>query len=350
MKNVPYPAHALYDAREAIAFIRTQAPGRRVIVAGLCSGAWHAFQAAREGLAVDAVMSINPPLYLRDGMTRTHAWNDYQQIETYRTGLREPACWKRALRGQSAYRSFFRLAALYAVKKMKGLIGVAFGAQLVDGLARDLAAIGARGIPCFFVFSRGDGGLEYFQLHAKAAPPRRGGPPSIQHEIVDDAGHTFNPPAAQRAVRTVTRLREPTDTRCAPGARESSRAVEPRSLTAHSCRNDGEAAEPQSRHRTAHAHQLFLERHQTSAGLIPDAARRQSGRGGERWMNDFLTYSGTSQTVSIRRAESTRRFQDRARASWCLHAREPLLRGCGRSRRCRDPRERHQRCNPRDPR
>jgi alpha-beta hydrolase superfamily lysophospholipase len=198
--NVAYPDHALDDAREAIEFVRAHAPGRMVIVAGLCAGGWHAFRAAREGLAVDAIVSINPPLYLRDGMVQTESWNDYQQVETYRTALREPARWARALRGQSSYRSFFRLAASHAKGKLKGLAGSAFGGRLVDGLARDLVHINARGITSLFVFSRGDGGLEYFQLHAGPMGRRRARH-GISHVIVDDAGHTFNPAEARQTLR-----------------------------------------------------------------------------------------------------------------------------------------------------
>ena len=50
-ENDVYPAHALDDANQAIALVRKEAPDRRVIVAGICSGAWIAFLAARERLS-----------------------------------------------------------------------------------------------------------------------------------------------------------------------------------------------------------------------------------------------------------------------------------------------------------
>jgi alpha-beta hydrolase superfamily lysophospholipase len=201
-ENVWYPAHALDDLREAITFITTQAPGRRLIVAGLCSGGWHAFRAACEGLAVDAIVSINPPLYLRDGIPTPAGWNEYKQVETYRTALREPARWARALRGRSAYRSFLRFAACQAVRKLRGRIGAAFGGRFVDGLARDLTGMSAGGVTILFVFSRGERGLQYFQLHG-SAPRRRNARERIRLVVVDDAGHTFSPPAAQQALRGI---------------------------------------------------------------------------------------------------------------------------------------------------
>ena len=102
--NVAYPAHALDDAREAIAFVRKHAPGRRLILAGLCSGGWHAFRTAREGLPVDAIVCINAPLYLRDGLWRmTRRSLEYREMLGYRRMLRDRDRWANALRGRSEY-------------------------------------------------------------------------------------------------------------------------------------------------------------------------------------------------------------------------------------------------------
>ena len=56
---VPYPAHMLEDARAAIAFVRSAAPDRRVIAAGLCSGGGWRSRAARDGLAADEIYAVN---------------------------------------------------------------------------------------------------------------------------------------------------------------------------------------------------------------------------------------------------------------------------------------------------
>ena len=204
LENVAYPPHALDDAREAIAFMRKQAPGRRLIVAGLCSGGWHAFCAAREGLQVDAILAVNAPLYLRDGVWPTiKQWIEYQEIGNYRSKLRDPARWVNALRGRAAYGYFARFAASYVRQKVGGRIASVFGSRLLDGLVRDLDGIRARGITSLFVFSRGDAGLEYFKLHAGPAFLRRKARKSIRYVVVDAAGHTFSPPEAQQALRQI---------------------------------------------------------------------------------------------------------------------------------------------------
>jgi alpha-beta hydrolase superfamily lysophospholipase len=202
-ENVAYPAHALDDAREAIAFVSKQAPGRRVILAGLCSGAWHAFCAAKDGLQVDGIVSVNPPLYLRDRAPKTTQKPEYQEIGSYRRALRDPARWRKVLRGRSAYWSFVRFAGAYVKWKTSGWLGAAFGGRLLDGLARDLNAITARGVTSLFVFSSGDTGLEYFRIQGEPALRRRHVRKRIRHIVVDGAGHTFSPPAAQQSLREV---------------------------------------------------------------------------------------------------------------------------------------------------
>ena len=202
--NVSYPPHALDDAREAIAFVRKQAPGRRVIVTGLCSGGWHAFLGARAGLPVDAIISLNAPLYLYRGEATpsTQAWMEHQRTESYGTALRDPHRWIRALRGRSAYASFLRFAVVYVWGKVTARFKVTFGSRL-DALARDLFDISARGITSLFVFSEGEPGLDYFRPRARAVLRQRKARERILYTVVDGADHTFASPAAQQTLRGI---------------------------------------------------------------------------------------------------------------------------------------------------
>jgi dienelactone hydrolase len=196
--NIAYPAHAIDDAREAVAFLRAKAPGRRVIAIGLCSGAWHAFRAALGGLDIDAIVSVNPPLYLRDG--RSHA-QEYQEVGAYRSAMRDRARWANALRGRIAYGNLVRFCAGYVKRKAVASVRSLLGGRWREGLARELDVISARGITSLFVFSHGDTGLEYFRLCASATLVRRRAQGRIRYCVVDGAGHTFSPADAQRTLR-----------------------------------------------------------------------------------------------------------------------------------------------------
>jgi alpha-beta hydrolase superfamily lysophospholipase len=201
-EGIVYSSHMLDDACEAIAFIRKEAPRRPVIVTGLCSGGWLAFRVAREGLPVDAIVPINPPMYLRD--TAGVQWaTDGDQLRRYKKSLRDPSKWVKALRGHASYATFMRVAANTLGRHVTDRVNGVFRDALQDGVAKDLCGIAERGIRSLFVFSRGDDGLAYFQLHAQAALERAGVSDLVRQVIVDGAGHTFRPRAAQRALHQI---------------------------------------------------------------------------------------------------------------------------------------------------
>ena len=119
-------------------------------------------------------VAINPPLYLRDGIANGNKWIG----------------------------SVMRLAAARISRATVARIGSALPGRRPGELARELMAISGRGVTSCFVFSRGDTGLEYFQLCGE--PWLRGAMRDrIQHRVVNGAGHTFSPPAAQRALREI---------------------------------------------------------------------------------------------------------------------------------------------------
>jgi alpha-beta hydrolase superfamily lysophospholipase len=199
--NVAYPAHMLDDAREAIAFVRRAAPERRVIVAGLCSGGWLAFRAARDGLDIDGIVSINPPMYLRDGSAGRQWVHDGRELERYQRSMRDPAKWMKALRGGASYATFTRMAASALAQRVTIGLSGRRGDALPDSLARDLTAIADREVRALFVFSRGDNGFAYFQLHGQPALRRSTVRHFIQHVVIEDAGHACRPQAAQQRLR-----------------------------------------------------------------------------------------------------------------------------------------------------
>jgi alpha-beta hydrolase superfamily lysophospholipase len=201
--NVAYPAHMLDDAREAIAFVQKEAMHGRVIAAGLCSGGWLAFQAARDGLAVEAVVSINPPMYLRDRNAGLQWVADANEFDRYQHSMRNPSKWLKALSGGAAYAHFMRVSASALRRSVAARVGGVLGDVIPEGLARDLRTIADRGTRALFVFSRGDDGLQYFQWHAQAALRRARVREFVQHLIVDGAGHTFRPRAAQQQLREI---------------------------------------------------------------------------------------------------------------------------------------------------
>jgi alpha-beta hydrolase superfamily lysophospholipase len=203
--NVSYPSHMLDDAKAAIAFVKKAAPGRPVIAVGLCSGAWMAYRAAAEHLPVAAIAAINPPLYLLE-RDRGASWLA-QRAEARRYGqsMRVPGKWAKALRGRASFASFALVAGGVLSRRVANRLGGAFSDTVPEGLASDLVGIARHGVRALFVFSAHSDGLAYFEAHAGPALRRAFVREALKSVVVEGAGHSFRPRAAQRRLRDLLR-------------------------------------------------------------------------------------------------------------------------------------------------
>jgi pimeloyl-ACP methyl ester carboxylesterase len=132
----PYDQEFLQDVRDFVAFARAQG-FQKVVVAGLCSGAWMAVQA---GLCTrtDAVVAINPQLY----------WSPGDPVEALLTETRAR---------RAPIRRRDELGRRYHFWSALDVVGVRPDA------ARWLTDLDRKGVPTLLAFAAGDDGLEYLQ-------------------------------------------------------------------------------------------------------------------------------------------------------------------------------------------
>lgn len=131
----PYDAHCVRETVAALRDLREDYP--RVVLLGLCAGAYAGMKAALE-VAVDGVVAINPQLYWVPGdpvealisTTRARRTGERQRIER----------WRRA--------------GLWSALDLVGIRPRA---------ARWLSALSARRIPTLLLFAQGDDGIEYLR-------------------------------------------------------------------------------------------------------------------------------------------------------------------------------------------
>lgn len=199
---IAYPPHAMDDIRSAVAEVRSRSDGCRVMLVGICSGGWHAFQAARDRVPVDGILAVNPPLYFREGPGYSpQELADQVELRRYTRSLTKLDKWKKALQGRASISTFARVSVVGCWRSLRSTL-VALGLRLKrDGLEGDLQDITARGIPACFAFSESDLTLGYFELRARGAIRRSRG--RIQWTVVDHADHTFRPIRAQAALRSL---------------------------------------------------------------------------------------------------------------------------------------------------
>jgi alpha-beta hydrolase superfamily lysophospholipase len=140
-ENLPYPDHALDDVRAAVALVRGRPGIRRVILAGLCSGAWHAFRAACEGVLVEAIFLVNTPLFLGDGAADSRELSEVHELQRYGRSFRDPAKWAKALRGRAGYWTLIRLTVAMLFRKSTRFVRTALGADEPQYYAATMAVI-----------------------------------------------------------------------------------------------------------------------------------------------------------------------------------------------------------------
>jgi hypothetical protein len=128
---------------------------------------------------------------------------DVDELERYQRSIRDPWKWVKVLRGAASYVSLVQVAARSMSRHVSARVSGVLGDTGADSLAQDLCSIAGRRIRALFVFSHGDDGLAYFELHAQTALRRAGVRQLVQHVVVEGAGHTFRPRAAQRTLRAL---------------------------------------------------------------------------------------------------------------------------------------------------
>jgi dienelactone hydrolase len=212
-----YSDIAMHDVRRALAWLRAQPGVQRVAVLGLCSGAFHAFEAASQHLPLDVAVMINPLVFFRPERVdfdavpaQDHA---VQQLSSEALrNLRDPARWRKLLSGEVNYA--FILATLgrrvgLAAKRVGRLLARGVGLPLVDDLAGKLrrAAVHHRGNDVqprlHFVFAAGDPGQGLLEAEAGRTLRvlQRQGRVAVQR--VAAADHTFSRAAARLQLQAV---------------------------------------------------------------------------------------------------------------------------------------------------
>jgi alpha/beta superfamily hydrolase len=193
--NEVFPPAAVDDMRLAVEWVQTHYGVHDISIVGLCSGAFHAMQAAFDAIPVNRAMMVNPETYF---------WNENQSIfdrqtvdlirqrDTPRTMLSAES-WKRLIRGEIDVRY---VLGTYTGRLWLGLesrvrdFARHLRLRLPDDLGSQLEACAARGIRLIFVFSRGEPGLNLLRLQGGISIGRLG--ERCRIHIVDNADHVFS--------------------------------------------------------------------------------------------------------------------------------------------------------------
>ena len=219
-ENVTYPATAFRDIDLTLNHLHTQLGVRRVVLLGLCSGAYAAFQAAAQltnPVLVESVL-INPlTFFWKEGMSLETA-ADAQRLQSFQecmTALWQPGKWWKILSGKSKLgitgilkilqdrmRLRFRFAPKVTPSNCDSTREPFPTHPVQEDLPGDLERIekAGRHLACFFASSDPGYGLLTFHARRKVKELLRAGKMSVF--FIDNADHTFSQAQSAPGSRT----------------------------------------------------------------------------------------------------------------------------------------------------
>ncbi len=213
-ENDCYPASAFDDLQRAIDALEARYGVRRVVLLGLCSGAYAAFQAAAQfttPVLVESVL-VNPLTYfwademkVDDVMSQQHLRDHYSM-----SSARQWRKWVKFLTGQTrltpwgamklvAQRVVHRVSKLRLPKAHRTMLPTCRKPSHPpsDDLPRDLEWLAARGRTLAMFVSTTDPGYVILKYHAARQAKRLMKLDQLRVSFISDADHTFSRRAAR---------------------------------------------------------------------------------------------------------------------------------------------------------
>jgi pimeloyl-ACP methyl ester carboxylesterase len=197
VENIVYGDHAVDDVELAVGWAR-RAGAREVAVVGLCSGAYHALEAACAGQPIDTVVAINPlTFHYTPGLPLDFtAFRVTLDTERWTRSTLSLASWRKVLRGEVDVRRIASVVALRIRDRVEHRardVLRRLRVRLRDDLGSDLLALGRRGVAIRFIFAGDDPGRAMLVEQGGSAVTRLAAAGRLAIRVIDGADHTFTP-------------------------------------------------------------------------------------------------------------------------------------------------------------
>jgi len=208
----PYPPTAVRDASAVLRHVGERHGPGELVLAGLCSGAYTAFQAALDqpGRPIAEVLLINPLIFSYDGGELPDV-QSFRIAESSKGAMRKMESWKKLLRGQIRVRYLLGMGLRHV-----GNVAASHGRTLAERVTMRAATLLSRQLDQLFQQRRhiamflASGEAGWNILHAGARRTAGKGVRSGHLKLlrIDDADHTFSsePSRAQLVGRILEHL------------------------------------------------------------------------------------------------------------------------------------------------
>jgi dienelactone hydrolase len=205
-RGQPYSKQGDWDVMAGVDYLATRLPGP-IVVFGMCSGAYHAFQAALLDHRIIGLMLVNLQKFV---------WHESESLSvvqrtTFRTtrfymrNMISLSVWARLLRGRinviGIARALAGRAARHVAAAVDPAIAAVRGETQVGMVHRQLRELAARSVQILYILSGNDPGLdeiaEYFGMRGWRLRHNS----HIMFQTIDGADHTLSAQWARDALR-----------------------------------------------------------------------------------------------------------------------------------------------------
>lgn len=205
--NHIYGIHSVADVRNAMRFLQERYSVQRIVLVGLCSGAYLAFHSAIADSSIMSIVLINPQTFSwREGDSlQLRTRQSIRAMSFYRRRAFHLGTWLRLLGGRvSAWRIITGVIAAQGRR-----IGLRWSGWFATDAAGENKSSGLdvrstfrtllrRSVDILLIYSADDGGLNEMEAHLGANASALRTHDNFSIKIVDGADHTFTPLWAQR--------------------------------------------------------------------------------------------------------------------------------------------------------
>lgn len=197
----PYPPEAVSDIHDAISFMLENTGCRSVILAGMCSGAYHAIYGANK--AVSGIIAVNPPLFHHAGdpIVPDPYYNNHAESTRVARALLNPEKWRRLFNGSVDISYTIKIFARRIYEATRDTAaGVRQLADRDEAEQRDPVRLFHEGVAMHIIFNAGDKSQVFFDRKLAPRLKKLMLRDDITVDVVDGADHTFMPVRWQRVL------------------------------------------------------------------------------------------------------------------------------------------------------
>jgi pimeloyl-ACP methyl ester carboxylesterase len=206
-ENDVYSKRGVPEAQAAMDFMKRRGCDR-LVLGGLCSGAYVAYHTAVADPRVAGILMINPlTFHWKEGDSlEIRTRKTFKSTRFYSKALLDRETWKRAFAGDVQVRAVMTELAGRLFVRGRGAaidwISRVTGVDLdASDIARGFRAIAKRGSDCILVFGADDGGVDVMEEHLGTGGRKMRGVPHFRLEIIEGPDHTFTPLWSQKLLR-----------------------------------------------------------------------------------------------------------------------------------------------------